>query len=160
MNPFEYIDEMKEVLKQEVKTKNIKGGDYITQAEHYKRMFGMLDILKEELAQAEYNYQIKTVNGKVKTFEEHVVLEKKLNDEVLVFQPVGTDEEIRTIDMQSLADCLRTLQEKDLIKETMILVPPNVNIFRAVLANNNITDDEDWAEEYEEEQSDTLMKFY
>ena len=152
MNPFDYIKEMKDTIKAEAKNAGINSnylGKNISQAEHYEKMLNMLNVLEIEMQQAEYNYQIKTVEQKIKTFDEHVVIQKRLNEDVLIFQPVGSEDEIRAVDMQSLADVLRRLHDTDVVKETMLLLPPSVNVFRAVLANGpNGTDDEDWDEDY------------
>jgi hypothetical protein len=134
MNPFERIEEMKEILKSEVINNGIKGSDTITQAEHYKRMLGMLSILEEELEQAEYNYQVESINREVKTFDEQAVLYSQLNEDVVIFQPVQTNEEYTMVDLQSLADVLRKLHDSGQIKENIILLPPDINVFRAVLA--------------------------
>ena len=96
---------------------------------------------------AEYNYQVETVDGEVMTFDEASFMKKQLNDEVVIFQPVGlTEEEITAVDMESMADILRKLHDSNIIKENIILLPPNVNIFRAKLAkpnDDNIDDDSD-----------------
>lgn len=134
MNPFERIKEMKEILKAEVQNNGIKGSDVITQAEHYKRMLGMLTILEEEMKDAEYNYEIESIDHEVRTFGELIVMQRQLNDKVLIFQPVVTEEELTAVDMQSLADVLRQLKDSGEIKENMILMPPDINIFRARLA--------------------------
>ena len=139
MNPFERIEEMRQVLKSEVISKEIKGSDYISQAHHYQRMMNMLNILEEELKNAEYNYQIKSIDNEVKTFGEFAVLQSQLNEEVIIFQPVAT-EEITMIDMQSLADVLKKLRDDGQIKENIILLPPNINVFRAVLSQNSCED--------------------
>lgn len=133
MNPFEKIEEMKQILANEIKSNNIKGSDTITQAEHYKRMVNMLNILKEELKTAEYNYQTEMVNGNIKTFNEFTIVEKQLNDKILIFQPIAT-EDFRAADMQSLSDVLRRLKEDGQIKENIMILPPDVEILRAVLA--------------------------
>lgn len=134
MNPFERIEEMKQILKAEVKNNGIKGDDCITQLEHYKRMLGMLNILEGEMKDAEYNYQIEYVNGKIKTFEEFTVFQKELNENVIIFQPVTTSDEFTTVDMQSLADILTRLRDSGQIQENILLLPPNINVFKAVLS--------------------------
>lgn len=135
MNPFERIKEMKQILKTEIVSNGIKENDTITQGEHYKRMMGMLTILEEELKNAEYNYEVKTVNNTVQTFDEYTVLQKELNEDVIIFQPVPVDEtEFTAVDMKSLADVLTHLHNDGQIKENILLLPPNVNVFRAKLA--------------------------
>lgn len=134
MNPFEYIEEMKETLKAEIKNNNIKGSDCITQEEHYKKMLGMLNLLKEEMKDAEYNYQIESVNHTIQTFEELSVLQMQLNEDVIIFQPIASYDEFTTIDMQSLADVLKHLRDSGQIKENIVLLPPNISVFRAKLS--------------------------
>ena len=137
MNPFERIEEMRQALKAEIKNNNIKSDDYIKQIEHYKRMVGMLNILEEEMKEAEYNYQIESIDSKVKVFDELTVLQQELNDNVIIFQPVAVnDVELSAIDMQSLADILTKLRDSGEIKENIILLPPNINVFKAKLAKN------------------------
>ena len=140
MNPFERIEEMKQILKAEVKNNGIKGSDVITQAEHYKRMLGMLSILQEELKQAQYHYQIESIKNEIKTFDELTVLHYQLNEDVVIFQPVATTNEISAIDMQSLADVLTQLRNNGQIKENIIVLPPDINIFRAVLSQESHND--------------------
>lgn len=142
MNPFEKIEEMKQILATEIKSNNIKGSDTITQAEHYKRMVNMLNILKEELKTAEYNYQAEKINGNIKTFDEFAVVEKQLNDKILIFQPVAGDE-FRAADMKSLADVLKQLKEDGQIEENIMLLPPDVEVLRAILATPADEESED-----------------
>ena len=137
MNPFERIDELGRAIMAEVKNAGINNnyqGSTITQAEHYKEMLNMLALLKKEMAEAEYNYQVESVNHEVKIFEELTVLQKELNDDVIIFQPIAIgEEELSAIDMQSLADVLKTLRDSGEIKENILLLPPNINVFRAKL---------------------------
>lgn len=132
MSPFERIEEMKGILKAEIKNNGIKPDDVITQKEHYERMYSMLSILSEELKDAEYNYEIESIDQKIHTFEELAVTRRQLNDSILIFQPVAT-EDFAAKDMQSLADVLRHLKDSGEIKEDMILIPPDINVFRAKL---------------------------
>lgn len=137
MNPFERIEEMRQALKAEIKNNNIKSDDYIKQIEHYKRMVGMLNILEEEMKEAEYHYQIESIDSKVKVFDELTVLQQELNDNIIIFQPVAVnDVELSAIDMQSLADILTKLRDSGEIKENILLLPPNINVFKAKLAKN------------------------
>lgn len=94
----------------------------------------MLNILEEEMKDAEYHYQVESVDNTIRTFEELTVLQKELNDDVIIFQPVVAADEFTAADMQSLADVLTHLRDTGQIKENMILLPPNINVFRAVLA--------------------------
>ena len=136
MNPFEYINDMKQMLRTEVKEKGIQPNDTITQKEHYTRMLNMLNILEEELKNAEYNYQIESVNGEITTFDELAVNKSQLNDDVIIFQPSAVTEDFSMIDMQSLADVLTKLRDDGQIKENIILLPPDIGVFKAKLTNN------------------------
>ena len=144
MNPFERIEEMRQTLKAEVKNNGIKGSDYITQAEHYKRMLGMLNILEEEMKDAEYHYQVESVNHTIKTFEELTVLQRQLNENVIIFQPVVAQDEFSAVDMQSLAEVLTRLRDSGQIEENIILLPPNINVFKAVLAKPSEEDSDEF----------------
>lgn len=148
MNPFEKIEEMKQILVSEIKANNIKKTDTITQEEHYKRMMNMLNILSEELKTAEYYYQAEKINGEIKTFDDFPVLQKSLNDNIIIFQPVVVGE-FRQSDMHSLADVLKALKDDGQIKENIMVLPPDVEVLRAVLATS--TEDEEETEEAKEE---------
>lgn len=150
MNPFDKIDEMKQILASEIKTNNIKKTDTITQEEHYKRMLNMLNILKEELKTAEYNYQAEKIQGAIKTFDEFTVTEKQLNDSVIIFQPIATDE-FRAADMESLANVLTKLKEDGQITENIMILPPDIEVLRAVLATPIEESEDDDSDENEEE---------
>lgn len=144
MNPFERIEEMRQTLKAEVINNGIKGSDCITQAEHYKRMLGMLNILEEEMKDAEYHYQVESVNHTIKTFEELTVLQRQLNEDVIIFQPVVAQDEFSAVDMQSLAEVLTRLRDSGQIEENIILLPPNINVFKAVLAKPSEEDSDEF----------------
>lgn len=144
MNPFERIEEMRQTLKAEVINNGIKGSDCITQAEHYKRMIGMLNILEEEMKDAEYHYQVESVNHTIKTFEELTVLQRQLNEDVIIFQPVVAQDEFSAVDMQSLAEVLTRLRDSGQIEENIILLPPNINVFKAVLAKPSEEDSDEF----------------
>lgn len=134
MNAYEYIQELKQIVVNNAKDPSNQNKQ-ITYKEHCTGLYNTLCVLEKELGMAEYNYEIETVDGKVMTFDETIFMEKQLNDEVVIFQPIGlTEEEITAIDMQSMADILRKLHDCDIIKENIVLLPPNVNVFRAKLA--------------------------
>lgn len=118
----------------EAKNALSKESQTITVKEHYDYIYKMLLLLERDLKDAEYNYQVESLNHKVKTFEELTVLEKELNDDVIIFQPVIGEEDITALDMNSLADVLKRLRDDGQIKENILLLPPNINVFRAVLA--------------------------
>ena len=146
MNAYEYIQELKQVIVNNAKDPSNKNKQ-MTYKEYCSGLYNTLSVLEKELEMAEYNYQVETVDGEVMTFDEASFMKKQLNDEVVIFQPVGlTEEEITAVDMESMADILRKLHDSNIIKENIILLPPNVNIFRAKLAkpnDDNIDDDSD-----------------
>ena len=146
MNAYEYIQELKQVIVNNAKDPSNQDKQ-MTYKEHCLGLYSTLSVLEKELGMAEYNYQVETVDGEVMTFDETTFMKKQLNDEVVIFQPVGlTEEEITAVDMESMADILRKLHDSNIIKENIVLLPPNVSIFRAKLAkpdDNNIDDDSD-----------------
>lgn len=150
MNPFERIKELKQILKAEIVSNGIKESDTITQGEHYRRMVGMLNVLEEELKNAEYCYEVESTNQTVQTFDELTVFQKDLNEDVIIFQPIATsEEELTAVDMKSLADVLTQLHDNGQIKENILILPPNINVFRAKLAKEKQEE-----VETEEEQCD------
>ena len=134
MNPFEYIKELKQAIT--IDATNQENNDkVIPYKEHCSKLINMLNILEIEMKQAEYNYQVTSVNyNDIITFDELTVMQKELNDEVIIFQPVAVNEsEFSDIDMQSLADVLTKLKNNNIIKQNILLLPPNINVFKAVL---------------------------
>lgn len=142
MNPFYYIQEMKQTL--EAKKQEVAGTPTRISAEqHYQEMLNMLNILDMEMQEAEYHYQVEAVDHSVRTFDELTVLQKELTEEVIIFQPIAIGEaELSAVDMQSLAEVLTQLRDNGTIKENMLLLPPNINVFRAKLAPLNAEDEE------------------
>lgn len=138
MNPFERINELKQVIFGEIKSAGINknfAGKSMTEAEHYKRMLNMLNILETEMGEAEYHYEVEALDHSVMTFEEHTVFQKELNNNVIIFQPINVGEdEISMLDMESLSNILVKLRDSGEIEENIIILPPNVNVFRAKLA--------------------------
>ena len=104
----------------------------------------MLNVLEQEMEHAEYNYQVTGVNYKdILTFGELTVMQKELSEEVLIFQPIAVGEaELSAVDMQSLADVLTKLRNNGTISQNMLLLPPNINIFKAVLKRPEDKEDE------------------
>ena len=138
MNPFERIKEIRQAMMTEAKNAGINAnnnGTVMTAREHYQHIFNLLALLEMDLKDAEYNYEVETIDHQIKTFDEYAVLQKELTDDVLIFQPIGSAEDITAADMQSLADILTKLYDSEVIKENMILLPPNINVFRARLAH-------------------------
>ena len=134
MNPFEYIKELKQVVTTNATNPDNKGKT-ISYEEHCAGLMNMLNVLESEMEQAEYNYQVTGINyQEITTFGELTVMQKELSNEVLIFQPIAVGEaELSAVDMQSLADVLKKLRDNGTITQNMLLLPPNINIFKAVL---------------------------
>ena len=143
MNAFDYIRELKQVVVNNAKDTNNQNKQ-LTYKEHCSGLYNTLCVIEKELEMAEYNYEIESVNGNITTFDEMTFMQKQLNDEVIIFQPVAlTEEELTAVDMQSMANVLKRLHDNDIIKENMIILPPNVNIFRAKLSKSTKDKDEE-----------------
>ena len=133
MNTFEYLEEMEQTISKQMKTANPE--DKMSIQQHYQEMLNMLSILKIEMEMAEYHYTVESFDNEVHTFEEFTVLQKQLNDEVILIQPISTGEvELSAIDMESLCDILKRSRDIGLITENIIVLPPNINVFKAKLA--------------------------
>ena len=76
---------------------------------------------------------------KVKTFDEYIVLQRQLNEDIIIFQPTTSD--ISSIDMCSLADILTKLRDSGQVKENIVLLPPDINVFRAKLSRPKDNED-------------------
>lgn len=134
MNPFEKINQMKDILKEEAKTVDAKG--VITQYEHYSKMLNMLTVLTEELRNAEYNYVIENIDSdETLTFDEMKFKQMTLTDDLILMQPQSDDiESIGMIDMSLLCDTLSELRESGKIENDILIIPPFVNVLKAKLA--------------------------
>ena len=90
----------------------------------------MLNVLEQEMEHAEYNYQVTGVNYRdILTFGELTVMQKELNDEVLIFQPIAVGEaELSAVDMQSLADVLTKLKDNGTITQKIKKMNPKNKI--------------------------------
>lgn len=129
MNAFEYIEEVKGVL-----ASFSDGHEVITKKDAYQMVVDALNMLAAELKDAEYNYVVETVNGEVITFDNFTVLNKRLNDNVLIIQPVPMGEELVQADYESLREVLEAAHQAGQIKENMVILPPNISVFKAKLA--------------------------
>lgn len=134
MNPFEYIKELKQVVTANATNPENKDKT-ISYQEHCNGLMNMLNVLESEMEHAEYNYQVIGINySDIHTFGELTVMQKELSDEVLIFQPIAVGEaELSAVDMKSLADVLTQLRDNGTINQNILLLPPNINIFKAVL---------------------------
>ena len=133
MNTFEYLEEMEQAISQRMQ--EAKPTDRLSAQQHYQEMLNMISILKTEMEMAEYHYVVESVENKIHTFEEYTVLQKELNDELILVQPIALGEtELSAIDMQSLCDILKHSRDAGLITQNIIILPPNINVFKAKLA--------------------------
>lgn len=133
MNVFEYLNEMESAIKSR---KNVTDKEtFISMEEHNQEMLNMIQILKTEMEMAEYNYTVENLSHTVHTFGEYTVLQQELNDELILVQPLALGEsELSMIDMQSLCDILQQVKDNNLIKQNIVIVPPNITFFKAKLA--------------------------
>lgn len=140
MNAYEYIDQMADVIKKCAQDKD--QSETITLEEHNKQMLNMLYILKKEMEDAEYVFEAKRIeHDDYMVFGEYTILRRQLNDGLLIFQPMTSD--VVAIDMQSIAEVLSQLRDSGKIQEDMILLPPDVNVLRAVLRKPDTPDNHD-----------------
>ena len=129
MNAFEYIDEIRKVIES-----STDGGDVISKQEAYQMVLNVLDMLTTELKDVEYNYAVETVDGEVITFDNFTVLHKRLNDNVIIIQPIPMGEEMVQADYDSLRDVLEAAHQAGQIKENIVILPPGISVFKAKLA--------------------------
>ena len=129
MNAFEYIDEIRKVIES-----STDGGDVISKQEAYQMVLNVLDMLTTELKDVEYNYAVETVDGEVITFDNFTVLHKRLNDNVIIIQPIPMGEEMVQADYDSLRDVLEAAPQAGQIKENIVILPPGISVFKAKLA--------------------------
>lgn len=135
MNPFEKIANMKATLLAEAKSNGINLDDTISYREHYQKLLNLLSILELDLQTARYNYAVQRFqNQEIHVFDEMTVSSTQLKDDILLFQPVSNNgHEVTAVDMASLYDVLSQAYESGAIKQNMIVLPPDVNVFFAQL---------------------------
>lgn len=133
MTPYEHIDQLRAILEKDT------GNDdkTITVKEHRERMQTFLNLIQSSLESAEYVFESEAIDTEIVTFESYTMTKRQLNDEVIIFQPVAVSGKdfIATADMQSIAGVIQDLVDHDLIQEKVILLAPNVNVFRAKISN-------------------------
>ena len=144
MNPFEYINELKQTITSNA-TNPVNKDKTLSYQEHCNILINMLNVLEQEMEQAEYNYQVTGVHyDEIHNFNELTVMQKELTDEVIIFQPIAVGEaELSAVDMNSLATVLKSLRDNGTITQNMLLLPPNINVFKAVLKCPEEKQDED-----------------
>lgn len=157
MNPFEKINELKEALQQEIQSSGVKPQDTIPCIDHYQRMFNLLALVEHELKDAEYNYVLSSLDGStIKTFDKVTIKQEELAPGLLLFSPLTVDDdELNSIDMNSLYEVLCKLKDDGTIKEDILVVPPYINTVRAKLA---IPEEEIGSPFDEDSPSDTTYK--
>lgn len=129
MNAFEYIDEVRNVIRN-----STDGEEPILKKDAYQMMLNLLDMMAVQLENAEYNYQVESVSGDIVTIDKFTIFQKKLNDQVIIFQPIPIGEyEMEETDYESLRQVLEELHRSGQIKENILILPPDIRLFRAIL---------------------------
>lgn len=149
MNPFKKLKEVKDMILANAKAANKSLDDTLTYREHYNQIVSILNIIENELKNAEYNYKIESLKtSDIHVFGELTVKETELNDEILLFQPLSNNGELVTdADLQSLYDILLKMRDENQITKNMIVIPQYMNVLKAVLANEDEDDKKDIGEE-------------
>ena len=143
MTPFESIAQLRFLLNAEKDDKK-NDGRTISVKEHCERMNTFLDFIESSLEDAEYVYETESIDGEIVNFNDYTLFKKTLNDDVIIFQEAVTpDEDLIEADMESLAESISTFVENGTIKEDVILLAPNVNVFRARLKKPDINKEEE-----------------
>ena len=133
MNPYEYIDELKHNIENDMESLDDEH-KRIFYKDHCKVMLNMLNLLRQELDMAEYNYEVESVKHDIVTFSEFTFDKQQLSDEVIILQPMLTNEDIDQIDTESMQKVLQDVHDTGLVKENIVMMPPGINVFRARLA--------------------------
>ena len=133
MNAFDYIKELKETIN--TLRNNTEPHRNFTAKEHFDFIDNMLNLLEKEMHNAEYSYRfesahIRGINNYISN-NDFVVTETELTNDIIIFQPVA--EEYTYADMDSLANITRELKDNGKIKEDILILPPGINVIKAVL---------------------------
>ena len=137
MTPYGRIKEMKDYVANQKQICDLS--KTMTMQEHLDAMGYFLDLLETSLESAEYCYDVSPVTQEMHTLKEYHIMKKQLNEGVVIFQPIAIGEaELSAIDMESMSNVLRKLREAGKIEEDILILPPNINVFRAVLAKDQI----------------------
>ena len=136
MTPFKQIEEMKTVIEQQKQVCDTAATMTIT--EHLEAMLNFLDVLQASLENAEYRYDISPIEQEIHSLRDYHITEKQLNNDVLIFQPIAIGEaELSAIDMESLSNALTQLKQTGKVDEDILILPPNINVFRAKLVEED-----------------------
>ena len=139
MTPFKQIEEMKDVIEQQ--KQSCDASATMTMTEHLEAMINFLNVLQASLENAEYRYDVAPIEQEMHSLKNYHIMRKKLNDDVIIFQPIAIGEaELSAIDMESLSSVLTQLKEAGKVEEDILILPPNVNIFRAKLVEEDSFD--------------------
>lgn len=129
MNAFDYINELKSVIES-----SSDGNNVILKKDAYQMVLNVLNLLSGELQNAEYNYVVESIDGKVVTMDKFTMLQKQLSENVLIIQPIPLGEELTQADYESLREVLEKTHECSKMKEDILILPPGINVFKAKLA--------------------------
>ena len=134
MTIYYYIQELENYIKKDMEEKGINENDdgpFISYKEHSKIMINMLNILKKEINNVEYAYHVDYLDGKTMLFDDIPVYQQDLNSELIAFSPVSL-KDAEVIDMSSLSEIVTNAIKNGIIDKNVILLPPNINILKAV----------------------------
>ena len=135
MNLYERMQELRKHVKtnqhiaQELRNADTPS---ITPNELYNKMNVFLDMIEMDIKNIEYNFVIENVDGGVRVFDGAALTETQLNEDICLFQIL--DEE--NVDIESLSDMLKQLVDANKIQGSVLLIPPNISVFKAKIAKS------------------------
>ena len=103
-----------------------------SQQDLYNTMDKFLDLIEMDIKDVEYNFVIENVDGGVRVFDGAALTETQLNEDICLFQIL--DEE--NVDIESLSDMLKQLVYANKIQGNVLLIPPNISVFKAKIAKS------------------------
>ena len=103
-----------------------------SQQDLYNTMDKFLDLIEMDIKDVEYNFVIENVDGGVRVFDGAALTETQLNEDICLFQIL--DEE--NVDIESLSDILKQLVDANKIQGNVLLIPPNISVFKAKIAKS------------------------
>ncbi len=134
MNPYQKVESLRSSIKKAIRV--TKDEDLITKKDMYEMMLTFLDLVEVELKNATYNFNVELLDGEEFTFKNMDFDRKKLSDDLFIFQP-KINNNLDSLDIESLAEELSRLIEKRMINENVLLVHPDVNVLRAKLTETD-----------------------
>ena len=131
-NPFQKLNEIKDMVKTHSQDKDLD--DMISRKDHYKEMYNLITLIEKELADARYQFVFGTLYGEEFSMENDITMTKKeLDEDLTVFQPYL---EADNYNSEEIADALTKYVQQGTIDKNILLLPPEVSILRAKLADS------------------------